>query len=64
MIDSLQLGDKHRITTPVNWQRGDRVIIHPSVTADEAKTLFPGHEVVKPYLRFTSAEQGKEIGGL
>jgi len=53
VIDSLQLGDKHRITTPVNWQKGDDVIVHPSVTNDEAKTLFPNHTVHKPYLRTT-----------
>ncbi|KAL7416516.1 thioredoxin-like protein [Mrakia frigida] len=61
VIDSLQLGDKHRITTPVNWKKGEPVIIHPSVTNEEAKTLFPDFKTVKPYLRFTSEEQGKTI---
>jgi alkyl hydroperoxide reductase subunit AhpC len=41
VIDSLQLGDKHKITTPVNWNKGDDVIIHPGVSDDQAKTLFP-----------------------
>ena len=31
VIDSLQLGDKNKITTPANWTPGDRVIVHPSV---------------------------------
>ncbi|KAG9225473.1 hypothetical protein CCMSSC00406_0002976 [Pleurotus cornucopiae] len=53
VIDSLQLGDKHRITTPVNWKKGDDVIVHPSVSNEEAKTLFPAHTVHKPYLRTT-----------
>ncbi|KAI7866133.1 thioredoxin-like protein [Spinellus fusiger] len=54
VIDSLQLGDKHRITTPGNWKKGDSVIVHPSVSTEEAETLFPkGVRVVKPYLRFT-----------
>ncbi|KAF8221724.1 cysteine peroxiredoxin [Tricholoma matsutake] len=53
VIDSLQIGDKHRITTPVNWKKGEDVIVHPSVTNEEAKTLFPGHTVHKPYLRTT-----------
>ncbi|KAJ9101856.1 hypothetical protein QFC21_003196 [Naganishia friedmannii] len=52
VIDSLQLGDKHRITTPVNWQPGQKVIVHPSVQGEEAEKLFPGYETVKPYLRF------------
>lgn len=38
---ALQLGDKYRITTPVNWKTGDDVIVHPSVNNEEAKTLFP-----------------------
>ncbi|EKM80368.1 hypothetical protein AGABI1DRAFT_73502 [Agaricus bisporus var. burnettii JB137-S8] len=53
VVDSLQLGDKHRITTPVNWNKGDDVIVHPSVTSEEAKVLFPEHTVHKPYLRTT-----------
>lgn len=53
VVDSLQSGDKHRITTPVNWIPGDDVIIHPSVTNEEAKVLFPKFHVVKPYLRYT-----------
>jgi len=50
---ALQIGDKNRITTPVNWKKGDDVIIHPSVNNEEAKTLFPGHTVHLPYLRTT-----------
>jgi alkyl hydroperoxide reductase subunit AhpC len=53
VIDSLQIGDKHRVTTPVNWKRGDDVIVHPSVSNEEAKTLFPEYKVHKPYLRTT-----------
>ncbi|WFD44705.1 peroxiredoxin 1 [Malassezia psittaci] len=53
VIDSLQLGDKHKVTTPVNWQPGDKVIIHPSVSNEQADTLFPNYETVKPYLRYT-----------
>ncbi|KAI8384592.1 thioredoxin-like protein [Radiomyces spectabilis] len=54
VIDSLQLGDQYRITTPGNWQKGDDVIIHPSVSTEEAHTLFPkGVKVIKPYLRMT-----------
>jgi alkyl hydroperoxide reductase subunit AhpC len=52
VLDSLQTGDKHRITTPINWVPGDDVIVHPSVKNEEAKTLFPDFRIVKPYLRF------------
>ncbi|KAI9032650.1 thioredoxin-like protein [Phycomyces nitens] len=54
VIDSLQLGDKHRITTPGNWKKGDDVIVHPSVSTEEAKKMFPkGVRVLRPYLRMT-----------
>ncbi|KIJ39496.1 hypothetical protein M422DRAFT_230739 [Sphaerobolus stellatus SS14] len=53
VIDSLQIGDKYRVTTPVNWKKGEDVIVHPSVSNDEAKTLFPEFTIHKPYLRTT-----------
>ncbi|KAF2741785.1 mitochondrial peroxiredoxin PRX1 [Sporormia fimetaria CBS 119925] len=59
VIDSLQTGDKHRITTPINWVPGDDVIVHPSVKNEEAKELFPDFRIVKPYLRFTPLPREK-----
>lgn len=55
VIDSLQLTDKYKVATPVNWQDGQDVIIVPSLTNEaEMKTLFPkGYKVIKPYLRVT-----------
>ncbi|WVQ80935.1 hypothetical protein IAT38_003042 [Cryptococcus sp. DSM 104549] len=55
VIDSLQLGDKYKITTPANWQPGEKVIVHPSVQGEKVKELF-GDDVqtVYPYLRFTA----------
>jgi alkyl hydroperoxide reductase subunit AhpC len=52
VIDSLQLGAKHKIATPAQWKQGDDVIIAGSVTDDDAKKLFPqGWKAPKPYLR-------------
>ena len=52
VIDSLQLGAKHKVATPVNWKSGDDVIIAGSVTDDDAKKLFPqGWKSPKPYIR-------------
>jgi len=52
VIDSLQLTDKYKVATPVNWKQGDDVIIVPSVSNDDAKKLFPGGwDEKKPYLR-------------
>jgi predicted membrane protein len=46
-FQALQTGDKYKVTTPVNWRKGDDVIVHPSVSDEEAKTLFPDHTVHK-----------------
>ena len=52
VLDSVQLTAKHKVGTPANWQKGEDVIILPSVDNEAAKELFPaGWETVKPYLR-------------
>ena len=52
VIDSMQLTEKHPVATPVNWEKGQEVIIKPSVNEEEAKKLFPqGWKTIKPYLR-------------
>ncbi|CAG8696741.1 12214_t:CDS:2 [Acaulospora colombiana] len=53
VIDSLQLGDRHKVVTPVNWNKGDDVIVHASLNEQQAKELFPDHTAPLPYLRFT-----------
>ncbi len=52
VVDSMQLTAKHFVATPVNWKKGEDVIILPSVSNEDAKEKFPkGWETVKPYLR-------------
>ena len=52
VIDSLQLTDKHKVATPVDWKHGDDVIIVPAVSDEDAHKLFPnGFDAKKPYLR-------------
>ena len=52
VIDSLQLTAKHKVATPVNWNRGEKVIIAGSVSNDEAKETYPdGWEEPRPYIR-------------
>ncbi len=53
-LDSMQLTAQHKVATPVNWQNGEDVIIVPTVSDEEANTLFPaGFNKLKPYLRTT-----------
>ena len=53
VLDSCQLTAQHQVATPVNWNKGDDVIIVPAVSDDKAKEKYPnGWEAPKPYLRF------------
>lgn len=52
VLDSLQLTAKHQVATPVNWKRGEDVIIVTSVTDEAAKAKYPnGWKAPRPYLR-------------
>jgi thioredoxin-dependent peroxiredoxin len=52
VIDSMQLTDKHKVATPVNWQNGQDCIIVASLSAEDARKLFPGGwDEKRPYLR-------------
>jgi len=54
LLDSLQLTDKFKVATPVNWEDGQDVIVVPAISDEEADTLFPkGYKKIKPYLRVT-----------
>ena len=55
VIDSLQLTDKYKVATPVNWQPGDRAIISAALSDEDAKVRFPqGWEAKTPYLRYVT----------
>src|ERR1700759_3694797 len=57
VIDALQATDKNPISTPVDWKPGDRVIVAPPVSTEDAKEKFSNVEEKKPYLRY--ADQPK-----
>jgi alkyl hydroperoxide reductase subunit AhpC len=50
-IDSLQLTARHKVSTPVEWRPGEKVVISGSVTNDDARQLFGTWESPKPYIR-------------
>jgi thioredoxin-dependent peroxiredoxin len=52
VIDSLQLTDKNKVSTPSDWQPGQPVIISPALSNEDAKVRFPqGWKELRPYLR-------------
>jgi len=51
-LDSIQLNDKHKVSTPVNWQPGEDVVVPSAMADDQVKQMFPqGLKTLKPYLR-------------
>jgi len=48
------MGDKQGVVTPIDWQKGEDVIVPPSVSTADAKKKFGEENVreLKPYLRF------------
>jgi alkyl hydroperoxide reductase subunit AhpC len=58
VIDSLQLTAQHKVSTPVNWQQGEDVIIAGSVSDEQAKELFGEWEAPRPYIRIVPQPGG------
>ena len=55
VVDALQATDANPIATPADWRPGDRVIVSPAMSTEDAKAKFSNVEEVKPYLRFADA---------
>jgi alkyl hydroperoxide reductase subunit AhpC len=54
-LDGLQVTDSGPFSTPADWQIGDRVIVAPALSTEDARARFADVEEVKPYLRFAAA---------
>ncbi len=52
VIDSLQLTAGYEVSTPVDWNKGERVIASPAMSTEDARERFANVEEVKPYLRY------------
>lgn len=50
-IDSLQLTADQGLATPANWEKGDRVVVSPSIDDATAEERFGEVEYQRPYLR-------------
>jgi alkyl hydroperoxide reductase subunit AhpC len=54
VVDSLQLTAEYSVATPADWTQGEKVIVIPSISTEQAIEKFAkGVEIVKPYLRYT-----------
>ncbi len=55
LVKALQMTDKNKVSTPANWQPGDKVVVPPPKTAAEmAKRPTEGYECKDWYLCFKS----------
>jgi alkyl hydroperoxide reductase subunit AhpC len=52
VIDALQATDAAPIATPADWRPGDRVIVSPALSTEDARNRLPNVEEIKPYLRY------------
>jgi alkyl hydroperoxide reductase subunit AhpC len=57
VIDALQLTDSAPVSTPVDWQPGERVIVAPAMSTDDARQRFEDVEEIRPYLRWAKQPQ-------
>ncbi|XP_013145853.1 PREDICTED: peroxiredoxin-6 [Papilio polytes] len=48
VLDSLQLTDKAKVATPVDWKMGDDCMVLPTVPEENIDTLFPQGVTVVP----------------
>jgi alkyl hydroperoxide reductase subunit AhpC len=60
VVDSMQLTAKHKVSTPVNWRRGEDVIIAGSVSDEQAKEIFGEWEAPRPYIRIVPEPRERE----
>ena len=58
LLDALQMNANHQVATPVNWKKGDDVVIPPAVTNEQANEKYPGgYKTLKPYLRLVKTPE-------
>mmetsp|Transcript_769 Transcript_769/g.1134 ORF Transcript_769/g.1134 Transcript_769/m.1134 type:complete len:220 (+) Transcript_769:55-714(+) len=54
VLDSLQMTVNHKVATPADWKAGEKCVVVPSISTEDAKSKFPkGVEEIRPWIRFT-----------
>ena len=54
VIDSLQLTAYKKVATPADWQKGEDVVVVPSLSDADATKHFGTFKTLTPYLRTTA----------
>ncbi|XP_056248526.1 peroxiredoxin-6-like isoform X2 [Seriola aureovittata] len=66
VVDSLQLTAGRKVATPADWRPGDCVMVPPSMSEEEATSLFPAGVYTKDlpsgkkYLRYTPQPEAQQ----
>lgn len=53
-VDALQTTDAAAVSTPVDWRKGDKLIVPPTIATADAREKYEDVEEVYAYLRTTS----------
>jgi peroxiredoxin (alkyl hydroperoxide reductase subunit C) len=53
-VDALQTTDSAAVSTPVDWRKGDKLIVPPTVSTEDAKQKYEDVEEHTSYLRTTT----------
>lgn len=53
-LDALQVTDSAGVSTPVDWNVGDKVVIPPALSAEDAAAKYGKVDEVLPYLRYVA----------
>jgi alkyl hydroperoxide reductase subunit AhpC len=54
VLDALQLTVTHKVATPADWTKGKDCVVLPTISTEDAKTIFPkGVKEIRPWLRTT-----------
>jgi alkyl hydroperoxide reductase subunit AhpC len=56
LVDSIRMTDGHKVATPADWKVGDKCIVLPNISTEDAKKMFSNVDEVLPYLRYTKIE--------
>ncbi|GEL18456.1 peroxiredoxin [Pseudonocardia asaccharolytica] len=58
VVDALQLTERMPVATPADWTSGEKLIVSPAMSTDDAKSRFGKVEEIKPYLRWIEQPAG------